>query len=119
MSDHTVTVRATDEQHGAWTSTASLLAQRNVAAFLRYAGDFTARYYREENVQKMQKDPVLTRVVEKKYLGALLNAAVSALPFIPKETDSHTHGRLPIKKDLAEAIEGVKEFLIRNGEDYR
>ena len=54
MSDHTVTVRATDEQHGAWSSTASLLAQRNVAAFLRYAGDFTARYYREENVQKMQ-----------------------------------------------------------------
>jgi len=119
MSDHTVTVRATDEQHGTWRSTASLLAQRNVAAFLRYAGDFTARYYREENLQAGLKDPVLTRIVEKKYMGALLNAAVSALPFIPKETNSYTHGPLPIKKDLAEAIEGVRDFLSRNGEDYR
>jgi|GEM_PF-2716543 len=119
MSDHTVTVRATGEQHSAWRSTASLLAQRNVAAFLRYAGDFTARYYREENIQATLKDPVLTRIAEKKYLSALLNAAVSALPFIPKETNSYTHGPLPIKKDLKEAIEGVRGFLDRNGEDYR
>jgi hypothetical protein len=119
MSVHTVTVRASDEQHSLWISTMSLLAQRNVAAFLRYAGDFTARYYQEEHLQKTLKDPILNRVIEKKYLRALLDAASASLLFIPRETISPIRGPLPIKKNLKEAIHAVKEFLSRNGEDYR
>lgn len=97
----------------------SLLAQRNLGAFLRYAGDWTARYYREERMQANMADPVLARIVEKKNLRALLDAADAALSFIPKETNSPIRGPLPIKKDLKAAVQGVREWLANNGEEYR
>jgi hypothetical protein len=115
MGDHTVTVRATEDQHMAWTSAMSLLAQRNLGAFLRFAGDWAAEYYREENLQASLKDPVLARIVEKKNLRALLDAADAALHFIPKETNSPIRGPLPIKKDLREAVQGVRAWLAGNG----
>jgi hypothetical protein len=119
MSDHTVTVRATEDQHMTWTSAMSLLAQRNLAAFLRFAADWTAQYYREECIQANMKDPVLARIVEKKHLRALLDAADAALHFIPKETNSPIRGPLPIKKDLKEAVQAVKTWLANHGEEYR
>jgi hypothetical protein len=115
----TVTVRATDEQHMAWTSAMSLLAKRSLGDFLRFAGDWTASYYHEECVQKNIADPVLTRIAEKRRLRALLDAADAALHFIPKETNSPIRGPLPIKKDLKEAVQAVKTWLANNGEEYR
>jgi hypothetical protein len=79
----------------------------------------TASYYREERFQSDAKDPIAVRLTEKRCLRALLDAVGAAVEFIPKETNSYTYGPLPIKKNLKEAVQAVREWLAANGEEDR
>jgi hypothetical protein len=109
-----VTVSATDLQVIRWGDGARRQGLPSRAAFLAWAGDFTAKYFLEDAIQTdhRQKDPILARLGEKKHLRRLLDAAWHALDYLPPPSRSPIQGGIrDPKKDLREALEAVHKYL--------
>lgn len=114
-----VTIRASAWQVTCWESTARWTVKGgDVQRFIVCAADLLARRLREVNYQRGIPDLVAQRLHEKTLLGQLLKAARNAVQHLPKEAHCHTYGRLTPKQDLQRAIENVRDFLKRTGEEY-
>lgn len=117
-----VTVRLSEEQAVRWSDAAYRNGRRSLPAFLAWAADWTARYFREQAVQEAHRkgDPILTRLEEKRRLGALVDAAWHALDFLPSPSTYPISGAIRDPKgDLRKALESLHEYLDEVQEEYR
>ena len=114
-----ITVRASRWKINLWESTArSWVKGGDVRRFLIVAADILARRMLEVNYQRSRPDLISQRLDEKRYMGQLLRAAENAVEHLPKQVDTYLRGPIYPKRDLKQAIENVRGFLDRVGDEY-
>jgi hypothetical protein len=72
----------------------------------------------EVNYQRRIPDPIGQRLDEKRCIGQLLKAARAAVEHLPKQVDTYLRGPIYPKRDLQDAIENLRAFLNRVGDEY-
>jgi hypothetical protein len=113
-----VTVRASRWKVMQWEDAAIHIKGRDVRRFMILAADWLTRRLREANYQRNVPDPIGQRLDEKHYLGKLMKAARVAVDHLPKQVDTYLRGPIYPKRDLQHAIENVRGFLNRVGDEY-
>jgi aminoglycoside phosphotransferase (APT) family kinase protein len=112
------TVAATADQLVRWGEAARRY-NRELPAFLAFAGDAVARYLRELHRTRSRPDPVLFRREEKRRLEALVRAAKAAARSIPAPASTpHFLERHDPAGDLRRAIGEVEAFWEQHGEAF-